>query len=330
MLTPDCAKRARGRDKSMTRKNMAPAKRGKGLRPKPVNGLHDKSDEQRTLPAKTHAISSELVDFLAEVGSPRSAPRQQLRSFLAKTLRSIESAKLESESPTARLVRGEARKLLQEAERLLTPEEEKGRESLAIESIKSAKHLLHAADWLARAEVPLAPPGKKGQNEGNATQLSHVALLQEREKNRHQKDVFRRAFAGLLEDKDYADLTKSATDVEHYFFRELAARLQPALNAYLQTRPSESYADKQDIASWVNNELHKHRLAIRCPKTGKPANLIADVQGGEDSPSRFRLDVRGDDGNRVRTFSSRELFELELMEDALREEPLARKYRENR
>lgn len=126
---------------------------------------------------------------------------------------------------------------------------------------------------------------------------------------------------------DYEEFTAAARALGRCFHCELATAMQPRLNSHLRTLPSDTYAEKQYIATWVNEQLRELGLAIRCPKTGKPANLIADVQAGEDSASRFRLDVRTDEGGRTRTFSSRDLFDLELMEDATRQEPLSRRFR---
>lgn len=105
---------------------------------------------------------------------------------------------------------------------------------------------------------------------------------------------------------------------------EMAATLQPRLTKHLSQIPQETYVQKQAVASWVNHELRSLGLAIRCPKTGKPAILVADLRGDDDSGSRFRLEIRADDGRRTRTYSSKELPALDLMADAVREEPFAK------
>lgn len=104
----------------------------------------------------------------------------------------------------------------------------------------------------------------------------------------------------------------------------IAAAIEPTLNAYLATLPHATYEDKQRMATWVNGQLRGLALAIRCPKTGKPAILIADVRAEAETGGRFRLEVRGDQGRRVRTSSSNRLPELQLMADIPRLEPFAK------
>ena len=105
---------------------------------------------------------------------------------------------------------------------------------------------------------------------------------------------------------------------------EVAARLGPVLSRELAAMPHESYKEKQAAASWINGELRQLGLAIRCPKTHRPAILVADVQGGGHDTSRFRLEIRDEEGHKKRTFTSQKPPELELMEDAPRQEPIAK------
>lgn len=131
-------------------------------------------------------------------------------------------------------------------------------------------------------------------------------------------------FSAVPQTTKIDDVLLGLKQLGHEFKSAVAARLQPALNFHLQGLSHESYSEKQEIASWVNAQLHDLGLAIKCPKTGKPATLIADVRGGDDEYSRFRLDIRGDDGRHLRTYSSRELPELEIIENEPRVEGLAR------
>lgn len=126
---------------------------------------------------------------------------------------------------------------------------------------------------------------------------------------------------------DYSECYKIVSHLLHTFRSDVAALLGPRLNEALKGKPQDTYDEKQALASWVNNELRQLGLAIRDPNSGKPAILVADVKGGVDSPSRFRFEIRGEDGTRKRTFSSRSLPELELMEDELRREPLSKQVR---
>lgn len=126
---------------------------------------------------------------------------------------------------------------------------------------------------------------------------------------------------------DYAACQKLVADLSHVFRREIAEVLGPRLNDVIKAMPQETYVEKQALASWVNNELRQLGLAIRDEKTRRPAILVADVKGGVESPSRFRFEVREDNGTKTRTFTSRTLPTLELMEDKVRSESFARQSR---
>ncbi len=117
----------------------------------------------------------------------------------------------------------------------------------------------------------------------------------------------------------YADAYTLILEKSQQFRAQVASVLAPRLNAHLKTLPQDNYADKQALATWVNNELRQLGLAIRCPKTGKPATLVADSRG-QGEYARFRLDVRGDDGRHLRTMTSTTLPEFELIEDEPRRE----------
>jgi len=121
---------------------------------------------------------------------------------------------------------------------------------------------------------------------------------------------------------DYAARYKELQELSHEFRTEVARQLGPAMNAHLKKMPQDSYAEKQALASWVNGQLRALGLAIKCPKTGRPANLVADIKQAGSDVSRFRLEIRDERGKKTRTFASRELPELELMEDEPRQEPL--------
>jgi hypothetical protein len=141
------------------------------------------------------------------------------------------------------------------------------------------------------------------------------------------RQALRELFAKLP--KNYPEATAAAEEIRHTFHTELAAAIQPPLNAHLKTMPRETYQEKQSLASWVNGELHNRLgLTIRCPLTGRQAILVADVRDSESQASRFRLEVH--EGRRKeRTYTSTaKLPELELMEDPPRLESLAKANRQ--
>ena len=124
---------------------------------------------------------------------------------------------------------------------------------------------------------------------------------------------------------DYAGRRAALSDVSHSVRRQIAEALQPVLNAHVRTLPHETYEEKRMVASWVNRELHELGLTIRCPKTGTPSILVADLRSGdEDSKGRFRIEARDETGRTTRTYCSTRLPDLELMEEPPRRENFAR------
>lgn len=107
----------------------------------------------------------------------------------------------------------------------------------------------------------------------------------------------------------------------HEFRQQLAAELTPTLNAKIQAMPHETYEEKKNLAKWVNEELRRFDLAIKCPKTGEPSILLADV-GNKPEFGRFIIEHKNDDGKRVRSFTSAELPHLELIEANPRREAI--------
>jgi hypothetical protein len=123
--------------------------------------------------------------------------------------------------------------------------------------------------------------------------------------------------------ENFSQLLNSARELRTAFHVSAASFLQKPFNVHLQSMPHETYEQKQAMASWANSQLRQLGLAIKCPKTGKPAILLADIKDANAVAGRFRLETRDDSGKRVRTLSSRVLPKFELMEDQVREEPLA-------
>lgn len=95
---------------------------------------------------------------------------------------------------------------------------------------------------------------------------------------------------------------------------EAAGVLQPLLNEHVKTLPQHTYEEKKSVAKWLNAELRQLGLALRCPKTTKPAFLVAHP-GGQPGFGRFHLEVSGPDGKPHRTVTSAALPVLELMPD---------------
>jgi hypothetical protein len=79
--------------------------------------------------------------------------------------------------------------------------------------------------------------------------------------------------------------------------------------------PQRTHEQCRALASYCNSELHDLHLCIRCPRTGKAATLITDVRSQEEDAPRFRLQLREGRGKQARTYTSRDLPRLELMEE---------------
>ena len=123
---------------------------------------------------------------------------------------------------------------------------------------------------------------------------------------------------------DYADRYEALRAFREEMQGEIAARLQPALRRQAEAMPCDSYADKQEVAVWVNSQTRELGLALRCPNTGHPAILTADVRDAASGSSRFRFVIRDERGRQTKTVSSSTLPELVLMPDEPRREARAR------
>lgn len=113
---------------------------------------------------------------------------------------------------------------------------------------------------------------------------------------------------------DYGEIRDALSDLTNATRDVVADRLQVALNEKLRTVPQATYEDKRELAKWVNAELRRFGVALRCPKTGRPAFLVGHP-GGQEGVGRFHLEVTNESGRPVRTVTSVTLPHLELMPD---------------
>lgn len=128
--------------------------------------------------------------------------------------------------------------------------------------------------------------------------------------------------ATVPNDAGYLDLAQKLVELSHDFRRELAARLESTFNAHIQVMPHGTYEEKKTLSKWVNDELRRFDLAIKCPKTGNPSFLMS-MPGHQPEVGRFAIEHKEADGKRVRAFTSIELPHLDLMESNPRREALA-------
>ena len=123
---------------------------------------------------------------------------------------------------------------------------------------------------------------------------------------------------------DYAARYEALRAFREEMQGEIAAWLQPALRQQAEAMPCDSYANKQEVAVWVNSQTRELGLTLRCPNTGRPAILTADVRDAATGSSRFRFVIRDERGRQTKTVSSATLPELVLMPDEPRREARAR------
>jgi len=120
------------------------------------------------------------------------------------------------------------------------------------------------------------------------------------------------------EGDSYKDLVNRLMEAQELFFGVLADRLAPSLNDHLTKLPQATPDNKKLIARTLNADLKALGLAIKCPRTGKPAMLHVDF-GVVAPKGRFRVELF----DRSRTMASQSLSRVELTRRPLRREALS-------
>jgi hypothetical protein len=127
--------------------------------------------------------------------------------------------------------------------------------------------------------------------------------------------------ASLPKDAPYEMKAEKLAGLSHEVRQRIAAELGPALNIKAQALPHDTYDEKKELARWVNDQLRRFDLAIKCPKTGQPSLLLV-MTGDHPAIGRFVIEHKTPEGKRVRPVTSTKLPHLELMEAAPRRESL--------
>lgn len=127
--------------------------------------------------------------------------------------------------------------------------------------------------------------------------------------------------ASLPKDAPYEIKAEMLAGLSHEVRQRIAAELAPALNIKAQAMPHHTYDEKKELARWVNDQLRRFDLAIKCPKTGQPSLLLV-MTGDHPEIGRFVIEHKTPEGKRVRPVTSTKLPQLELMEAAPRRESL--------
>jgi hypothetical protein len=149
------------------------------------------------------------------------------------------------------------------------------------------------------------PPKSRPASEGGAERP--------RDEGIRLRTAWEKATEALLKSfpDGYQPLTAKLRDVDEKFRGALARRLEDAFNRHVGGMPSATYDDKRALARWVNAELRRYGLALVCPKSRRPAVLLADP-GGVAGVGRFQFQSESPEGRKVRAYSSAALPRLEL------------------
>jgi hypothetical protein len=119
---------------------------------------------------------------------------------------------------------------------------------------------------------------------------------------------------------NYVDRRAALVAMSDTFREEMARAIAPALNENVQSLEQNSYEAKKTTAKYVNAELRRIGLAIRCPRTSEPT-LLQAYPGNHPDEGRYRLDYTDAEGRRHHTVSWNTLPQLELMPDNLTRVP---------
>lgn len=146
----------------------------------------------------------------------------------------------------------------------------------------------------------------------------------------NQEEQRRKHIVALLQGlpTDYAARYAEITKISHLFHEAIAHSLEPALAKFADSNESDDLESRRRLVTTINEDLRKLHLAIRCPKTHRPAILIADSKDDHHKILRYRLQVHDDADGTVKTWTSREFPPLELMESQHRVENLSRLFRD--
>lgn len=163
-------------------------------------------------------------------------------------------------------------------------------------------------------EKTVAPPPNLDHDESLQRFMGQVSKV---------KDELNKLVTEVVVSSDNYDSRKAAVDELTQEFKEVISKaVEGPLNQYLTGQPQDSLEDKQRLSSWANEQLRSVGLAFRCPNTGRPSTLIADVKSAADVRGRFRLENRDENEAKTRTFSSTTYTPLEVMPDVPRKEAI--------
>lgn len=111
-----------------------------------------------------------------------------------------------------------------------------------------------------------------------------------------------------------AELNSSYIEFINHCLRSKIEPIEREINLRLQSIEPSTLPQKQEFARTVNAELRSLGLAIRCPKTNRPSQLVADP-GSHPATGRYQFKHKSMDGREKRAFSTASLSSVTLMPD---------------
>jgi hypothetical protein len=137
------------------------------------------------------------------------------------------------------------------------------------------------------------------------------------------EDTQRAAIRSLFQDLPggFSERLSAVVKLRDIFHEEIALAMTAPLNEYFGGLAQDTAAEKTQTATHINGTLRSLGLTIREPKTQLPALLVTDVQASKKDTheiSRFRLEVRDENGQISRPLCARYLPELSFMQDRQR------------
>ncbi len=110
------------------------------------------------------------------------------------------------------------------------------------------------------------------------------------------------------------------------FYAALAKYFEKTLNMHVQSQPQATADERHALASWINQTVRQLGLSLVCPRTHQPAILVSDVGSGSRQVPRFRFQTTSVSGKKIRSCTTTELPELELMQAPSRIESFAKSF----
>jgi hypothetical protein len=119
--------------------------------------------------------------------------------------------------------------------------------------------------------------------------------------------------------QEFEECKQQLHHIRASFHREICNVFESRINAEIRSRPQNTYDEKRELSSWVNQEARDMGLTVTSPKSGSPSILNADYATDKEKDSRFRIISTSSDGQR-HSVILRDLTKLRFQQAPPREE----------